>query len=269
LTYVLITGINISESPVSVIGHIRFVEQFHLLFLAQLGRRVKPALFVLKGGCNLRFFHQSVRYSEDMDLDLGDIGADTFRDKVREVLGARPFAQILEARGIAVDRVSEPKQTETTQRWKLGLRVEGSAAPLPTKIECSRRGLDDGVAFGSVSPSVARAHQLPPLMVSHYDAGAALRQKVGALAGRRETQARDVFDVHHLLSGGRTTAPGRDFDRDVVERACANALSIDFGTFKSQVLAYLEPDDLKRFDSSSVWDTVVLEVVDALRGDRS
>ena len=106
------------------------------------------------------------------------------------------------------------------------------------RVECSRRGLDAGVAFGSVDPAVARAYQLPPLMVSHYDAAAALRQKVGALAGRRETQARDVFDVHLLLAGGATLAPASKADRDLLDRACANAMAIDFGMFKSQVLAY-------------------------------
>jgi predicted nucleotidyltransferase component of viral defense system len=247
---------------------IRFVEQFHLLFLAQLARRVNPSLFVLKGGCNLRFFLNSIRYSEDMDLDLGDIGAQVFRDKVGEVFSSRPFAQILEARGLAIDRVSAPKQTETTQRWKLGLRVTGGSASLPTKIECSRRGVESGVAFGSVDPRIARAYQLPALMVSHYDAAAALRQKIGALAGRRETQARDVFDVHLLLSGGAMRADGPDLDRGVLDRASANAMAIDFGTFKSQVLAYLDPDDQAPFDSSSAWDTIVLEVVDALRSDR-
>ena len=248
---------------------IRFVEQLHLLFLAQLSRRVNPSLFVLKGGCNLRFFHRSVRYSEDLDLDLGAIGAQTFRDKVREVFASRPFAHILEARGIHVDRVTEPKQTETTQRWKLGLRVEGAAAPLPTKIECSRRGLDDGVVIGSVDPHVARAYQLPPLMVSHYDAATALRQKIGALAGRRETQARDVFDVHHLFATGAALGAAKALDRNVAGRACARAMTIDFGTFKSQVLAYLAPDEQLAFDSPSVWDTIVLEVVDALRGGPS
>jgi predicted nucleotidyltransferase component of viral defense system len=246
-----------------------FVEQFHLLFLAQLTRRVKPALFVVKGGCNLRFFHRSIRYSEDMDLDLGEIGAGAFRDKVRELLASRPFAQVLEARGISVERVSEPKQTDTTQRWKLGLRVQGAASPLPTKIECSRRGLEDGVVLGSVDPSVARAYRLPPFMVNHYDAAAALRQKIGALAGRRETQARDVFDLHHLLAGGAPLRASTGQEADVVDRARANALTIDFGTFKSQVLAYLEPEAQAQYDSPSAWDTIVLEVVDALRGASS
>ena len=253
----------------NAIAPIPFVEQFHLLFLAQLVRRVNPSLFVLKGGCNLRFFHKSARYSEDMDLDLGEIGARTLRDKVREVLVSRPFAQILGARAIAIDRVTEHKQTDTTQRWKLGLRIEDGAAPFPTRIECSRRGVDDGVVFGSVDPDVARAYRLPPLMVSHYDAATAMAQKVGALAGRRETQARDVFDLHHLLASGARLRRPEALDHRVAERACANAMTIDFGMFKSQVLAYLPAEDQAQFDSSPVWDTIVLEVVDALRAARS
>lgn len=249
-----------SASPVHL------VEQFHLLFLAQLGRRVSPALFVLKGGCNLRFFHRSVRYSEDMGLDLGEIGAHTFRDKVREVLGSRPFAQVLETRGIGVERVSEPKPTDTTQRWKLGLRAAGAAAPLPTRIECSRRGLEDGVALGSVDPAIARAYRLPPFLVSHYDDATALRQKVGALAGRRETQARDVFDLHLLIAGGARLRGRPGPTANTVEQACANALAVDFGTFTSQVLAYLEPEARPQYDSPSAWDAIVLQVVDALRG---
>jgi len=163
---------------------------------------VHPSLFVLKGGCNLRFFHGSVRYSEDLDLDVGDIGTQTLRDRVRDVFRSRPFAQILETGGIFLDRVTEPKQTETTQRWKLSLRVETRRRPAPDKDRVFTSGLDDGVVFGSVDPSVIRAHRAPPLMLSHYDAPTALRQKIGALAGRRETQARDVFDVHHLFAAG-------------------------------------------------------------------
>jgi hypothetical protein len=243
----------------------RSVEQFHLLFLAQLARRLKPGLFVLKGGCNLRFFHASIRYSEDMDLDLGEIEAAVFRDRVRETLASRPFAQILEARGVAIERVSEPKQTDTTQRWKIGLGVEGVGASLPTKIECSRRGLEEGVVVGRVDPLVAASYRLPPFLISHYDAASALRQKVGALAGRRETQARDVFDLHHLLAGGATLRGRTGLGDGVAERASANAMSIDFDTFKSQVLSYLEPEARAQYDSPSTWDTIVLEVVDGLR----
>ncbi len=247
---------------------VTFVEQFHLLFLAQLGRRVNPSLFVLKGGCNLRFFHKSIRYSEGMDLDLGEISVDAFRDKVRELLASRPFGQTLEARGIEVARVTEPKQTDTTQWWKFGLRVQSIPIALPTKIECSHRGLDDGVMFGSIGAPIARTYQLPPLMLSHYGAEAALGQKIGALAGRRQTQARDVFDAHHLIASG-ATVDVKALEPAVAERASANALRVDFGMFKGQVFAFLPPEEQLRFGSQLVWDTMVLELVEALRAGRS
>lgn len=250
-------------------GLVPVIERFHLLFLAQFSRRVDKGAFVVKGGCNLRFFHRSIRYSEDMDLDVGEVELQVLRDKVREVIASRPFTQILEARGIRIDHVTEHKQTSTTQRWKLGLRTEGSDAPIPTKIEFSRRGLDEGVAFGSIDAEVARVHQLPPLMVSHYDAAAAFRQKVGALAGRRQTQARDVFDLHHLLVTGAGADAIREVGRRIAERASANALTVDFATFKSQVLAYLHPDEQERYDSTSVWESIVMEVVEVLGGGDS
>jgi hypothetical protein len=39
--------------------------------------------------------------------------------------------------------------------------------------------------------------------------------------------------------------------------------------FKSQVLAYLPSEDQARFDSPSVWDSIVLEVADVLGRGRS
>lgn len=242
----------------------RIVEQFHLLFLSQLGRRLDKTRYVVKGGCNLRFFHRSVRLSEDLDLDVADVARDVLQDKVRLLLRSAPFAQVLGAAGIELDRVAEPKQTDTTQRWKIGLGWRAGHASLPTKIEFSRRGLDDDVGFESVDPRLIRAYQLPPFMASHYRANAALRQKIGALAKRRELQARDVFDVHHLIASGAGTEALHTLDADDVERARTNAMSIDFATFKSQVLAFLPPEDQAHYDSRARWDTLVLEVVEFL-----
>jgi predicted nucleotidyltransferase component of viral defense system len=243
-----------------------YIEQFHLLFLVQLGRRLDKTLFIVKGGSNLRFFHRSIRCSEDLDLDLGEAEVHVVRDKVDEILGSRPFAQILEARGIRIHHARGHKQTETTQRWKLGLGVERAALPLPTRIEFSRRGVTEEVVYGSVDAALIRAYQLPPVMVSHYSAGAAFRQKVRALAERRETQARDIFDLHHLIASGAAAGTAGSFNAAEIERARLNAMAVDFGTFKSQVLAYLPPDEQPRYDSPPVWDTLVLEVVESLGG---
>lgn len=248
------------------VGPVQLVEQFHLLFLAQLGRRLDRTRYVLKGGCNLRFFHRSVRLSEDLDLDVAGVGVHALQDKVRTLLRSGPFVQILSARGIAVERVSEPKQTETTQRWKVGLRYGPAGSPLPTKIEFSRRGLDDDVGYDSVDPALIRRYQLPPLMLSHYRVNAALRQKVGALAHRRELQARDVFDLHHLLASGAGSDALRALDPRDLDKARTNALSIDFAMFKSQVLAFLPPEDQVHSDFPAAWDTLVLEVAGALQG---
>ena len=48
----------------------QYVELFHLLFLDFLGRKLDKRYCVLKGGCTLRFFMKSFRYSEDMDIDV-------------------------------------------------------------------------------------------------------------------------------------------------------------------------------------------------------
>ena len=61
----------------------QYVELFHLVFLDFLGRKLDKRYCVLKGGCNLRFFMKSFRYSEDMDIDVQGVS-----DMVLRVVGA-------------------------------------------------------------------------------------------------------------------------------------------------------------------------------------
>jgi len=49
------------------------VEVFHIAFLDVLSSRLDPARYVLKGDANLRYFSESVRYSEDIDLDIAGV----------------------------------------------------------------------------------------------------------------------------------------------------------------------------------------------------
>jgi predicted DNA-binding transcriptional regulator AlpA len=94
-----------------------------VLFLRAFGARVDNSLFTLKHGCNLRFFLKSIRYSEDMDLDIHTMSVSTPRNNVDRVIEAPSFTQTLRAQNIEIARTSSPKQTETTQRWKLILRL--------------------------------------------------------------------------------------------------------------------------------------------------
>lgn len=240
-------------------------EQFHLLFLGQLGRKLDKGHYALKGGCNLRFYLRSIRFSEDMNLDVQSAPVEVLRDRVEQILSGTTLGRILQARGLTIMRCTAPKQTETTQRWKLSLAAKGLELPLHTKIEFSRRGMDDPVAFESVDSLLMREYQITPFLASHYSAAAAFRQKVHALIHRSQTQARDVFDLAHLLKCGVSTQ-GMELPPRWRE-AQQNALSVSFGVFKSQVLSFLSPDHQAQYEDPQVWDDLVLRVVEALRGE--
>jgi len=241
------------------------VEVFHLVVLDQIGRKVDKPKWVLKGGCNLRFYFRSPRYSDDMDLDVQGIPIDILREKMRAVLSGRPFQTLLEVRGISVEHMTEHKQTDTTQRWKFGLSVPGQDEPVPTKIEFSRRGHDEGIVFEPVSPEIVRLYELPHLLASHYDAPAAWRQKTGAILSRAASQARDVFDLHVLLGTGRKPAPDvTSRDESGLDRIKESVLAVDFGQFKSQVISYLEPDLQPHYDSEKTWDAMRWRIIEAL-----
>lgn len=63
------------------------IELFHLVFLrALVAKNEDRALVSLKGGCNLRFYFGSVRYSEDIDFDAVVISKDTLKNKVDRLL---------------------------------------------------------------------------------------------------------------------------------------------------------------------------------------
>ena len=75
------------------------IEIFHLHFLRAFGARVDKALFALKGGSNLRFFLKSIRYSEDLDLDIQTMATGTLRNNVNRLLETPGFIEALRAQG--------------------------------------------------------------------------------------------------------------------------------------------------------------------------
>ncbi len=111
-------------------------ELFHLILLDLLGRKVDKRHYALKGGGNLRFFFQSIRYSEDMDLDVSaTLTKDKLQDVMSQILESKTIEQILDVKGIRIQEKSSPKQTDTTQRWKFKIAVPGTSVSLRTKIE--------------------------------------------------------------------------------------------------------------------------------------
>ena len=240
------------------------VEVFHLLFLRAIASGPQKAHLVVKGGCNLRFFFGSVRYSQDLDLDVAIVAKETLRKNVDKILAAPLLTRPLAAYGLAIQSASSPKQTDTTQRWKVALRAEGRSVPLQTKIEFSRRGDTDEFHLDPVDTALAHAYRMTPPLANHYLAPAAIRQKVRALAGRTEVQARDVFDLALLLARAGGKVAGAGTEMKTYAKAAERALAISYDAFTAQVVSYLAPDDAEPYASREAWEALQLQVVDAI-----
>jgi hypothetical protein len=241
------------------------VEGFHLVFLRVLEARFDRAGWVVKGGVNLRLWFGSPRCSEDLDVDAIGGEPHQLREAVDKLVEASVFTTMLRAQGLALTRTSRPKQTETTQRWKFELQPAGGATPLHTKVEFSRRGASDDFVLEPARLEIARLHGVPAPTAHHYTAPAAIRQKIGALAGRTEPQARDVFDLEHLF---RTTgADARPLPPRVqaqLPAALDRVVEMPFAAFRAQVVPFLGPDDQELHGTPESWDRLRELVVDRL-----
>ncbi len=92
----------------------------------------------------------------------------------------------------------------------------------------------------------------------------ALLQKIWALILRTETQARDIFDIVHLLDMGVKLEQIPPSMQSRLEEAKENALSIPYPAFKSQVISYLPLEYHSQYDDGAYWDKMVLQVCNSL-----
>ncbi|MBK5232652.1 MAG: nucleotidyl transferase AbiEii/AbiGii toxin family protein [Thermoleophilia bacterium] len=230
------------------------IELFHLAFLGVLSKEVDPKCYVLKGGANLRYFFDSIRYSEDVDLDVKRLEDWQLTPKVDRALRSIPLISTLRTAGVELSEFTKPKQTETTQRWKIKLAVDGHKHPVRTKIEFSHREGDDRFIFEFVPSRVTDPYALRPPSAQHYEISAALEQKIGALTGRNQTQARDVFDLELLLRRGGFDPPS--LDDSVIEEAINRTLELSYDEFRDQVGRFLEPDFIALYESEAAWEQI-------------
>lgn len=244
------------------LANAQVVELFHIAFLDVLSRRLDPTRYVLKGGANLRYFFGSLRYSEDIDLDIVQPTPMNLESKIDGVLASPALSALLRVGGIEVAAISKPKQTETTRRWKVAVAAPGFRNPLRTKIEFSGRNGDPRYRLESLPGSVVAPYALRPPSVQHYVEDAPAQQKAAALAGRSETQARDVFDLDLLLR--RRPLPPGSLAPQLVAAATDQALRLPFAAFRDQVLPFLEPGVLELYDSEATWEQIRVFVAEGL-----
>ena len=249
----------------AIFNNLQIREVFHLEFLRWLGRKVKAEFYALKGGSNLRFFFKSLRYSEDMDLDVHTIPVMTLKDAVMDILKARSFFDHLrpfQIAGVVPPDMNVAKQTGTTQRFKVHL-LTTAGEDLFTKLEFSRRGIKGDIVVEPVADAVMREYKLAPLLVPHYDVMAAVSQKIDALAGRSVVQARDIFDLFILstqYAPSESAAPAAA----KMSRAHDNIFAVEFEQFRDTVAAYLSRADQETYGNPSMWDTIKLKTANFL-----
>jgi len=231
-----------------------------------LGSRLDPARYVLKGGANLRYFFGSERYSEDIDLDLIRPVPWSLQNQVEAALTSPALRSLLALGDLILAEHTSTKQTKTTHRWKIGIQAPGNAALVRSKVEFSNREGEGNYALASLPQAVVEPYALRPPSVQHYDAAAATAQKVAALAGRPQTQARDVFDLELLLR--RQPLARGMLDAALLEAAVERALEQDYAAFRDQVVPFLESGAAELVSSPSAWEQIQTFVADRLEAAR-
>ena len=241
-------------------------EVFHLEFLRWFSRKLDSGRYCLKGGVNLRFFFKSIRYSQDMDIDLIGVRADKIRKTVMEVLSVRGFSDSLKSFGIekvVPPDITKAKQTETTQRFKVHL-LTPAGQDLFTKIEFSRRTVKGEGVVEQVAAPVLRSYKMAPLLVPHYDAPSAVAQKIHALAQRSVLQARDIFDLFWLSPQCEAAGLKGQVGKAVRKTAYDNIFQVGFTQFRDTVIEYLGDEDKKAYSSPEAWDEIKLKTANFL-----
>lgn len=252
----------------------QYLERFHLALLGELRPRQGRFEFVLKGGGNLRYFHRSVRYSQDIDLDILVGSVETVQDAVDLAMKSRPLRAILTAGNIEIKSYRASKQTQTTQRWtillEVGLAVADKELAL-TKIEFAYRtemfDYQDEIVTEYVPSEIARPHGIRSPLIAHYPAAPAMIQKIRTLVERSKVQSRDIFDLELLLrTNPNVNIRGRVSD-DYVRAAISRVYEVTFDAYQSQVVAYLDDDYVNQYDSKDAWlqvQCVVIENLEAM-----
>ena len=176
------------------------------------------------------------------------------------------MAAILRSVGVIPEDVRAVEATDTTRRWKLALVPAERGVPVRTKVEFSfrRADLDPRTVLEPVPERIVAPYALRPPIARHYTAAAAAEQKVGALAGRVETQARDVFDLEFLLRGWPDAlAPGR-IRAGILDLAIERAFELPYTAFRAQVGAFLEDGVRQVYDTPDAWSAAQTFVAERL-----
>ena len=203
-----------------------------------------------------------------MDLDIvSQIRVETLRNAVDSVIDGRAMLATLRPAGVTGLKVTKPKQTETTQRWKVALQLNGGDS-LPTKVEFSRRSSQIKYSNGLPDGQLLKQYKMAPFAAQYYDAAQMSAQKIRALAAPTRNALRDLFDLHHLLFslGTKPDEIAALVEEATILAAAEKVLTFTFEDFQEQVLPYLTAELIPLYEGSDTFDRQKDEVSNALLG---
>jgi hypothetical protein len=236
------------------------------------GARAAPD-FVLKGGLAMRAAHGSHRFTKDIDLDSPP---STDMHRAQALVRAAIKRAVAAAGAEVIENVvvTEPKQTETTLRWKVnGTTPDGT--PVNVTVEVSRRG---GVPVDNIRPyafptffglaslqpeslrGVDAPVPAPSLSVLAYDGQAMAANKTFALVSENRVAPRDLYDLDILIRA-EVEAPialisekGPEAAQKALNELWSKLDIMTWSRFREEVLPYLSDDERSRHTEDSFED---------------
>jgi predicted nucleotidyltransferase component of viral defense system len=227
--------------------------------LSSIFNKVVNREILLKGGFAMRVIANSSRPTKDIDLQANGASFERVQGLVRSAINDLVKCNILDD-----IKVTEPKQTDTTQRWKINGRIKDGETPVHLTIEVSRRGLIADNLINSVSFE-RRGFGVPPAIIECFSPTAIAAAKFEAMASPTRESPRDIFDLDVLIRM-KAEPPVQIFANNYSEEELLRKLEVvadkldkmDFQTVKSTLLPHL-PAELRKNFGADEWETMRLK----------
>ncbi len=145
-------------------------------------------------------------------------------------------------------QVTEPKQTETTLRWKVNGRAPGTARPVTLTVEVSRREWPAQFRTKEIDLSPAFANGAAKGRVQVLDEEALAVCMVLALTDPKRDAPRDLFDLNILLEAELENPAellaSQEAGRleQAMDELWLKVESMGYDRFKAEVAPYLPPE---------------------------
>jgi predicted nucleotidyltransferase component of viral defense system len=197
---------------------------------------------VLKGGLAMRAVLGSTRYTKDIDLDAV---TEASAGRIQGIV-TRSIERVLGQPGLLDEaKVSTPKQTETTMRWKVNGKAPGTDRPITLTVEVSRRAWAAPFRTQELELTKEFAGGAARGRVLVLDAQALAVCKVLALTDAKRDAPRDLFDLSVLLEteledpARLLVSQPRERLEEALSELWVKVESMGYERFKAEVAPYL------------------------------